>query len=723
MGKNILSKYIQEKVGPSKWKVKLFLIVNLVMIFFISIMGSVVYINFIKGTEQEVYRAKEKRLQSVIEQLDSRFRQLNEIAVHIETKNGFFYYTPLKSTSIEGREIILELKKYIVGNEWIQNIAFWRRESKSAYTTDGIVNIEGKIEKYADQEKPNYLKGFPQFIGNQSSGDTFQYIYPLPLTSLEPTQFIAFTLFEKEIDKIVGSIFDEEPGYLHLYDENGELLYTYENNMQGIVKDELMKQNFEMFEIQSVYNGLTYKSFIETKAMMKYVTLQYRWFIIFMLLLCGLNTVLSIIITGYSYLPIKVLKKSILRTRVPFVEEDDLDEVQFIDRCIHVINKKSITGLQVICLQKLLQGIYKSEQDKERDMQEAHLYFPYKYVCTVVLYYPEDESIESRSESEVGLKSKLESLGGKIFSINTLEENMTTFIINLEIPNQLNQYVTVMEEQLSKESCVIGISELYEGIAYLDNQYRQAHQVIYNNCNLHNGAMFYNQLHFLEDQIKYSTHEEFISDLKKGNAEGVINSLEELTHAIKAGKVSIVQGKDICYIYTQHIIKIIHEMNIPTVEELRLIQRYLYSNRIREIYILITLLKEVVVKICKVKSEIIKEKRGELKNKILELIEENLSDNNLSLGYLAESCNVSQSYLSRYFKEHMGYAPGQYIDHLRIEHSKYLLRETDVNLNEILRQIGYIDKSNFIRKFKKAEGITPISYRRLYQTVDTLMDE
>lgn len=56
----------------------------------------------------------------------------------------------------------------------------------------------------------------------------------------------------------------------------------------------------------------------------------------------------------------------------------------------------------------------------------------------------------------------------------------------------------------------------------------------------------------------------------------------------------------------------------------------------------------------------------------------------------------------------------RYVDMQRMEYAKKLLRETGDSLNEIVAKSGYIDSSNFIRKFKKDICMTPINYRKKY---------
>ena len=59
--------------------------------------------------------------------------------------------------------------------------------------------------------------------------------------------------------------------------------------------------------------------------------------------------------------------------------------------------------------------------------------------------------------------------------------------------------------------------------------------------------------------------------------------------------------------------------------------------------------------------------------------------------------------------------PMNYVDNARMELVKRKLVSTDASLKQILEEVGYIDQSNFIRKFKRIEGITPLAYRKLHR--------
>ena len=102
-----------------------------------------------------------------------------------------------------------------------------------------------------------------------------------------------------------------------------------------------------------------------------------------------------------------------------------------------------------------------------------------------------------------------------------------------------------------------------------------------------------------------------------------------------------------------------------------------------------------------------------LLDSVLDCMQKHLSDTGMSLEFIASSCGVSVSYLVRYFKNCMRVTPMQYVDSLRMDIARNLLTTTTYSLRQIVEQCGYLDESNFARKFKKLEGITPMSYRKL----------
>lgn len=83
----------------------------------------------------------------------------------------------------------------------------------------------------------------------------------------------------------------------------------------------------------------------------------------------------------------------------------------------------------------------------------------------------------------------------------------------------------------------------------------------------------------------------------------------------------------------------------------------------------------------------------------------------LTLETTAETLGVSHYYLSRVFKNCVGMGFRDFVNHVRIEQSKLLLRGTDMTLVEIAISVGFSDQSYFSKVFKRTVGVTPKQYR------------
>lgn len=112
----------------------------------------------------------------------------------------------------------------------------------------------------------------------------------------------------------------------------------------------------------------------------------------------------------------------------------------------------------------------------------------------------------------------------------------------------------------------------------------------------------------------------------------------------------------------------------------------------------------------------------DLKTKaVLDFMNTNLH-RKLSLDELARSASISRSHLCRMFKAEAGMSPGQYIQKLRMQEGSMLLASTFMSVKQIMIEVGYSDKSLFVRHFKKAQGLTPSEYRAKYLDLDLVKD-
>lgn len=79
---------------------------------------------------------------------------------------------------------------------------------------------------------------------------------------------------------------------------------------------------------------------------------------------------------------------------------------------------------------------------------------------------------------------------------------------------------------------------------------------------------------------------------------------------------------------------------------------------------------------------------------------------------ITEVIQYSPNYLSSMFKKSIGMGLADYIQYVRLEMSKRLLRDTAYSIMEISEQTGFHFESYFTKCFKTYTGITPSEYRK-----------
>lgn len=84
----------------------------------------------------------------------------------------------------------------------------------------------------------------------------------------------------------------------------------------------------------------------------------------------------------------------------------------------------------------------------------------------------------------------------------------------------------------------------------------------------------------------------------------------------------------------------------------------------------------------------------------------------LSLPEIAERFNMTETYLSRYFKEKVGQNYVNYLNDVRLKNAVTDLSQTDKSITEIALDHGFSTPSVFNRYFKSKYGKTPSEYRK-----------
>lgn len=83
-----------------------------------------------------------------------------------------------------------------------------------------------------------------------------------------------------------------------------------------------------------------------------------------------------------------------------------------------------------------------------------------------------------------------------------------------------------------------------------------------------------------------------------------------------------------------------------------------------------------------------------------------------SLKELADQMGIHYAYLSKIFKQDTGVNFGEYLNRIRIEKAKEMIRQGECRIKEISAEVGFNQYNYFFRVFKQIEGCTPAEFEK-----------
>lgn len=214
-----------------------------------------------------------------------------------------------------------------------------------------------------------------------------------------------------------------------------------------------------------------------------------------------------------------------------------------------------------------------------------------------------------------------------------------------------------------------------------------------------------------ENTFIYSTKFEtkLINQLKAGDAKGAQDCLEYiLSKNLSAPTLTpIIQDIFISQIKIT-LYKCLEDIkDYPYAEKLSKLDSIKSPSSLR-LY-LITLINEVCGLFITKKSD----KVDTIQKEMIEYINDNFNDPNLSLKSISDKFNLSDTYFSQLFKDLVGENFSTYLDRTRMLVADELLNSNKLKIHEISIKCGYNSTSTFRRAYKRFYGVSPSQKRSL----------
>lgn len=756
---------------------KYFLSYMILLSIIISLLGFIVYKNFIETLKKEVEASNISSLRQIMDTMDMRVKEMNLTAIQIYS-NPMLRAHKAMASNYDSLEAVMELKKYKSSNEFLNDIIVYhdynekqrffstKRDSdldiffNYLYIYDHWDSITFKNQMKA-LLKPE-IKPLENIMVERSVKVGYSiYIYPLSINAYKSNSAVLFMIEETALKKLVGNVLKDYEGYIYILDEGGNQIAGFaEGNsklepkkvLEAVKQKPLLKQinnigindeNYSVISITSEYNGWSYITVMRTNQLMKkvYTTRNLLIYAFFIVLVLGIVLAFSLAIGNYK--PLREIADMILKH---YYKENGSpnrykDELALITNTINEVSRenlglmtqlKSKAGMlkEQLLTRLLKKGSYNiDEVEGLCEMAGIRL----KHACFTVLVLHVDDPDESKADINTDLESFL-----KFSIINVIEELSLEMGAGYGVELEDDRRIALLlnfNEQYAKERYIselafktkdffkqhfgitmtIGIGSTVNDMTEIHKSYKEAKRAVYYRLIKGRGnIIFYEDIREIQNKLcKYPSdkEKEMIMAIKQGKSSEVERITMEFKAYLIEQKLLPESVQYICFGLINSIVKTLEEMNIEINLEFETEKEYLFVKPFETIDDMGDRIIGFCRKVCAYIEKGKESKNFDLRDKILDIIQSRYFDSSLSLESISEECGMSAVYISRYFKDQTGDTLMRYIDMIRMEKAKELLRDTNFVIRDILIEVGYVDESNFMRKFKKMEGMTPTQYR------------
>ena len=104
----------------------------------------------------------------------------------------------------------------------------------------------------------------------------------------------------------------------------------------------------------------------------------------------------------------------------------------------------------------------------------------------------------------------------------------------------------------------------------------------------------------------------------------------------------------------------------------------------------------------------------ELMERIMKVVNENLSDSDFNVEKMCDEVGVSRTQLHRKLKEMTGVPTSEFLRNIRLNEAARLIKEHKINITQVSYMVGFANNSHFSTAFKKYFGMSPTEYAAKY---------
>lgn len=635
----------------------------------------------------------------------------------------------------EGTRIINTLNNYTNIENFCDEIFIYFHNDNYIYSNTKLYNLDdfysvffsddvarGKIQEVlTSSSSPSFVK--------DSNTNTLYFAVPY-ISENQTIGSVLFSINNETLYSIINSIglsryffiIDNDNNIINITNQD---IAKYENGLSKYILS--IKDNLEdkkpFTEVINKYNiffnkldsvDLYYFSATPLNSLFGNVYNVSKLIIITVLLTFIIGSIVIFILVRLNYKPINHLKE--LSEKL-YVKDDkklitnSKNEFDLIENTIYFLSErnteleyeisKNIPLMQSVKLTELINGtVYNSERFLI-EASELGLNLFSKYHVVILLKSKNPSALNNISLSEILSKYNIQNFSFNYeFLVNKLFNELCIFLVGVDSPS-----ININSRQILDENNILSIGSVQNNINLIGKSYIDARTnlEVINKSNL-----IKNFINKYDIKLKDLTLLLYNNEIDQATI-----YITKLISDLKQEKLPFKLVRSVYFeiviIYNNYVDKNKHIINFNHVDLSTLYQ----INTLDELTELFLELTNELFILIRNKDKV--ETPALTVEKIKEYILENYTDHSFSLQLVSDKFNISLSYLSQYFKDKTGITILDYITDLKMTKAKHLLLTTNLTLKDISYEVGYINVSSFIRRFKQVTSMTPGEFKRKFK--------
>lgn len=399
--------------------------------------------------------------------------------------------------------------------------------------------------------------------------------------------------------------------------------------------------------------------------------------------------------------------KSLFEQNIPILREKFLYDIlcEINTNREDVLERADLLGIRI---QRFFLAVAEiDEEDRKLSQYESHLY-QFGIINTFLQQFSDT----------FGLFSIAMNGGGAAFVMQPRSEGMVFM-------EMMNERCATLQEMISNcfgFTVTIAVSSEGKGIMELPEKMKECHEALERKFYLGNNAVIFHGdlkgfIRF-EDYSALEKYQKLLLDaIKSGNEKTVSARLEDIFSTIGSmERIDMEYMKGFYWAAISAInnirLSVAQADNDKKVETIHAAGMQRMIEESGSIHELNGLLKEVSFSIAAKVNQYNNRSIKQILRRAMDFIQEHYSEP-ITLKEVADSAYVSMCYISRMFRKELGRNFVDYLNGVRLEKAKELLRDPRYKTYEVAEMVGIPDAHYFSRLFKKVVGLTPTEYREM----------